>query len=70
MNHLWFLESFRRKTTYIEAYLEYESQSQGIKSQPLPKQRKIVVVRLHRTTKVQYPQYLARSQRQRSHICS
>jgi hypothetical protein len=37
------------KFTYIEAYLEYESQSQGIEPQPLPKQRKIVVVRLQRT---------------------
>jgi len=44
--HSWFLECFRRKRlTLNEAYLEYEvTQSQGIQSQPLPKQRKIVIV--------------------------
>jgi hypothetical protein len=50
MSHLW-------KVFYVNnvvsrhTYLEYESQSQGIKPQSLPKQKEIIIVRLQRTTK-------------------
>jgi hypothetical protein len=68
MSHLWHLESFLCKLL-IEAYLEYESQSEGTKPPPLPKQRKVIIVCLQRTIKDQCLQYLARSQRQQSHFC-
>jgi len=68
MRCLWSLESFRRKqrgTTCIEAYLEYESQNQGrIKSQSLPKQRKIAY-----NERSVSSVFSAKSQKQQSHIC-
>jgi len=60
-----FLESFRRKRLVSRLI---PSMSRGIKSQLLPKQRKIVI-RLQRTAKDQCLQCLARNRKQRSHIC-
>jgi len=58
MRHLWFLEGFLRHLWFLECFRRKQlisklisSMSQGIKSQSLPKQRKIVIVRLQQTIK-------------------
>jgi len=60
---------FEMVSIYVEAYIEYESQSQGIRSQRLPKQKRIVIAQQLQNDKKHRFQFFARSQKRRSHIC-
>jgi len=69
MRHLWLLESFLYKQLISRLISNMKSRNEGTKPPPLSKQRKIVIVCLQRTIKDQCLLCVAKSQRQRSHIC-